>query len=48
MGLVAEAIVLSEEERDELDRLIRSSSTPQGIGLRARMILGLAVGCAFR
>jgi transposase len=42
MGLVAEAIVLSEDERDELDRLIRSSSTPQGIGLRARMILGLA------
>jgi hypothetical protein len=44
MGLVAETIVLSEDERVELDRLIGSSSTPQGIALRARMILELAAG----
>jgi putative transposase len=44
MGLVAGAIVLSEAERGELGQLMRSSSTPQGIALRGRMILGLAAG----
>ena len=48
MGRVATPIVLSFEERRELDRLIRTPSTAQQIALRARMIVlaadGLKVG----
>ncbi|MCP4306638.1 MAG: IS630 family transposase, partial [bacterium] len=44
MGIAAASIVLSNDERAELELLARSPSTPQGIGRRARMILGLAAG----
>jgi putative transposase len=37
-------IVLSDEERSELERLIRSHSTPQQLARRARMIVLLADG----
>ena len=33
------AISLSAEERGELERLVRSHSTPQQLALRARMIV---------
>ena len=39
MGRHAAPIVLSCEERTELGRLIRASSTPQQVALRARMIV---------
>lgn len=39
MGRHAALIVLSCEERTELGRLIRASSTPQQAALRARMIV---------
>lgn len=39
MGRGAGAIELSPEERSELERLERCSSTPQGLARRARMIL---------
>ena len=38
------AIVLSMEERSELERLIRSRSTPQHLACRARMIVLAADG----
>lgn len=48
MARRAAAITLSGEERIELDRLIRSHSTPQQLALRARMIVlgddGVGVG----
>lgn len=44
MGVAAAAIVLSSEERGELEGLLRSPSTAQGLALRARMILHLAEG----
>ncbi len=48
MGRAATPIVLSSEDRRELDRLIRTPSTAQQIALRARMIVllggGLKVG----
>lgn len=39
MGRHAAPIVLSCEERTELGRLIRASSTPQQVALRARMMV---------
>ena len=48
MARRAAAITLSGEERSELQRLIRSHSTPQQLALRARMIVlgddGVGVG----
>ena len=44
MGMVAAVVVLSEDERVELEGLVRSPSTAQGAALRARMILLLAEG----
>lgn len=37
-------IVLSSEERQELDALLRRHSTPQQIALRARIVLAAATG----
>jgi DNA-binding CsgD family transcriptional regulator len=37
-------IVLSSEERQELDALLRRHSTPQQIALRARIVLAAAAG----
>ena len=37
-------IILSEAERGELERLIRSHSTPQHLARRARMIVMAADG----
>jgi len=48
MARSAEAIVLSEVERDELDRLVRAHSTPQQVALRARIILLAADGIGNR
>ena len=44
MGVAAAAVVLSEDERVQLEGLVRSPSTAQGAALRARMILLLAEG----
>jgi transposase len=38
------SIELSDAERDELQALVRRRSTPQQIGLRARLILAAAAG----
>jgi putative transposase len=38
------SLELSEPERDELQALVRRRSTPQQIGLRARLILAAAAG----
>lgn len=38
------SLELSEPERDELQVLVRRRSTPQQIGLRARLILAAAAG----
>jgi transposase len=43
-GRAAIAIVLSEAERDELERLARRRSTAQALALRARMVLMAAAG----
>ncbi len=48
MARSAEAIVLSELERDELDRLVRAHSTPQQLVLRARIIRLAADGIGNR
>lgn len=40
----ATPIILSEDERSNLERLIRSHSTPQQLARRARMIVLLADG----
>jgi len=39
MGRRAAKIILSAEERSELERLLRTRSTPQQLALRARMIV---------
>lgn len=44
MGRAAPPLDVSAEEREELERLIRTHSTPQQIALRARMILLSAAG----
>lgn len=38
----APEIVLSQEERDDLESLVRAGSTPQGLALRARLVLRAA------
>ena len=48
MARSAEPIVLSEVERDELDRLVRAYSTPQQLALRAQIILLAANGIGNR
>jgi putative transposase len=48
MARSAEPIVLSELERDELDRLVRAHSTPPQLALRARIILLAADGIGNR
>jgi transposase len=44
----ADRIVLSESDRDALLRVVRAHSTPQQLGLRARIILMAADGIANR
>lgn len=44
MGIAAKAIVLSAGEREELEHLVRSPSTAQGIVQRALAILELSTG----
>ena len=44
MGIAARVLVLSSAERVDLEGLVRSPSTAQGVALRARMILLLAEG----
>ena len=44
----ADPIVLSAEERDALERLVRAPSTPQQLALRAQIILFAAAGIANR
>ena len=44
MGRKATRVELSEEERDGLERLVRASSTPQQLAMRARIILLLGEG----
>ena len=48
MARSAEAIVLSEVEREELDRLVRAHSTPQQLALRTQIILLAADGIGNR
>ena len=48
MGRAAPPPVLSVEEREALDRLIRTHSTPRQIALRARMIVLAAGGLKIR
>jgi transposase len=48
MARSAEPIVLSEVERDELDRLVRAHSTPQQLALRAQIVLLAAEGIGNR
>ena len=48
MARSAEPLVLSEVEREELDRLVRAHSTPQQLALRARIILLAADGIGNR
>ena len=48
MARSAEPIVLSEVERDELDRLVRAHSTPQQLALRAQIVLLAANGIGNR
>jgi putative transposase len=48
MARSAEAIVLNEVEREELDRLVRAHSTPQQLVLRARIIRLAADGIGNR
>jgi putative transposase len=48
MARSAEPIVLSEVERDELDRLVRAHSTPQQVALRAQIVLLAANGIGNR
>src|SRR5687768_8574296 len=48
MARSAEAIVLSEVEREELDRLVRAHSTPQQLALRNQIILLAADGIGNR
>src|SRR5918997_7160176 len=48
MARSAEAIVLDEVEREELDRLVRAHSTLQQLALRARIILLAADGIGNR
>ena len=48
MARSAETIVLSEVEREELDRLVRAHSTPQQLALRTQIILLAADGIGNR
>jgi len=48
MARSAEPLVLSEVEREELDRLVRAHSAPQQLALRARIILLAADGIGNR
>ena len=44
--LEAVQIDLSDSERQELEHLLRRTSTPQQIALRAKIILQAATGCS--
>ncbi len=48
MGRRAARIILSAEERGELERLLRTRSTPQQLALRARMIVLAADGLSVK
>src|SRR5262245_9303329 len=39
-------VVLTAEERDELERRLRCTTTPSGLARRSRVILGVAAGSA--
>ncbi len=46
--LAADRVTVSPEQRDTLERLVRSRSTPQQLALRARMLLHVADGMGVR
>jgi len=48
MPFTAKAIVLTEEERAELEQMAQSRTLPAGDVFRARLILMLAVGLPYR
>ena len=48
MPFVADPIVLSEEERMELQQITQSRTLPAGDGMRARLILLLSDGASYR
>jgi hypothetical protein len=48
MRLTAEAITLSEGERAELEQIMQSRTLPAGDVFRARLVLMLADGLAYR
>ena len=48
MPFVADPIVLTEEERAELQQITQSRTLPAGDGMRARMILLLSDGVSYR
>ena len=46
--LAADPVIFLPEQRDTLERLVRTRSTPQQLALRARMILQVADGTGVR
>src|SRR5258708_32982352 len=48
MPLLAEPVTVLPEQREALERLVRTHSTPQQLALRARMILHAADGVGVR
>ena len=44
MGKCVETLLVSQEDRESLNSLVRASSTPQALAQRARMILHLSNG----
>jgi transposase len=46
--LAADPVTISPEQRDTLERLVRTRSTPQQVALRARMLLHVADGMGVR
>jgi transposase len=48
MPLLADPVSVSPEQRDMLERLVRTRSTPQQLALRARMLLHVADGMGVR
>ena len=46
--LAAEPVTVSPEQREELEHLVRTHSTPQQLAMRARVILHAAKGVGVR
>jgi len=46
--LAADPVIVSPEQREQLEQLIRTHSTPQQLALRARMIVHAAGGVGVR